>query len=81
MIGCVDYSVKLLRKQHFITIKSKCLILERICIQNYLKYLPTQVRVQGLNNNFFKNLHLLLLHNHYEPLLCRHQIIFTWITI
>lgn len=76
MTGWVDFSVKLLRKQHFITIKFKCLILEVICIQHFLKYLPIQDMVQGPNNNLFEDMHLLLLHNHHKPLLCRQQIIF-----
>jgi len=69
MTGCAHYSVKLLRNQHFITIKVKCLISEIICMQNYLKYFPIQDMIQGPSNNIFKDFHLLLLHNHYEPLL------------
>lgn len=42
MTGWVDYSVKLLRKQHFIRSKFKCLALEIICIEHYLIYLPIQ---------------------------------------
>lgn len=41
-----------------------------------MKYLPIQDMVQGPNNNLFQDLWLLLLHNHYEYLLSRQQIIF-----
>lgn len=71
MTDCVDYSVKLFRKQLFITIKFKSLMLEIICLQHYLKYLHMQDMVQCPNNNLLKDLHLLVLHEHYEPLLCR----------